>query len=139
MENIRDNLKVVTDRKVYKLLAFNNKMYEKVKYQVIGITSENVKSVESRLEVQFSFETSEIKKMHHRWIDVEENPLNSYLAKKGFFPSSSPFQEYSNKRIEINDQKNGFGLNICAKGEVPRKEMFHLDALNRFFLTGEMK
>lgn len=101
------------------------------KYWVAGINSENNENVRSYLEAKFRFgqETTSRDRTHikSRIDGISKNGFQNYSKEKdflGIFPDTF---------------RLGFDLDLNVKGEVPRKEMFDLDALNDFILTGEVK
>ncbi|MBU4069791.1 MAG: hypothetical protein KJ646_02310 [Nanoarchaeota archaeon] len=115
------------------------------KYWIKGITSEANSNVKSCLEAKFNFRQEIAPKEKNIIKSIIKNGLRHYLSKKGFgkIESESSSQEY----IHLNNRNEiiintyffnlGFNLNMEMKGEVPRKEMFDLDDLNNFILTGD--
>ncbi len=121
------------------------------KYWIEGINSEDEGNVKSYLEANFKFgrETAPRNKIKVKSRIKNKNPfgLKSYLSEKGFGiiesgPLSQKYIHMNNSReININEHffTLGFDFYMNVKGEVPRKELFDLDSLNDFILTGEIK
>jgi len=113
-------------------------------YSVTGINSEDNGNVKSCLEAKFRF-GKETGLIDRDWIRLRIKSPIQIFKDKGFYGLiSKTGQVYYNKtetkKIVITPFifRLGFDLNMEFEGEVPRKEMFNLDDLNNFILTGEI-
>ncbi len=120
------------------------------KYKITEINSEDKKKIKSCLEAKFNFGQEvaprDKAKVEDR-IRGSQSGIDKYLESKNFlktefaFPDQTYKSEVENKRIIIGENifKLGFNFYMDVSEEVLRKDMFDLDALNHFILTGKVK